>query len=1264
MHTQPIRKQDLGPTSIEEIQAVLTGKSNFAIVCQPGLHVSLLAIYALSQGKSYIPIDSNYPEQRICQILEDSKCELVFTDVSPDMCAPWRLDREIIQLSEAFFNLASSLASEGFSSFSATDLLTDPKGLAYTIFTSGSTGRPKGISISRSNIHNQLCWLSAEGHLSCTTRILQKTPIGFDAAQWEILAPLAGSMAVQGSIGSYRDPCKIVEDVKKGSINSLQAVPALIQAIVDINGFREMSTLSKLFSGGETLSWKLVHEIREQNPSIEIVNLYGPSECTINASAFCINTSIDASSREIGSVPIGTPVANTSFYLDTGSGEGFIRPRPHAQGELIICGEQVGLGYLNNEAETGKRFFEIAGSPAYKTGDLIRCDSNGQLIFVGRTDNQIKLRGNRIELDEISHHYQAHPWVTRAECVVVSDESVTSSQSLVAFMQLSPNAAPLMDGSEAETHHLSKENHLQVQAQLSNLGVRRDLVGPSLDFSQKMAGRLTNAIEEYSFQRKTYRSFGCGDVSTDDIGKLAQLFANHDPTPHPLLQELVPDIEKDPIAAILCGLSAFFSDSRLLPKYSYASPGSLYAIQTFISFGSESELAGSLFYFDPVQGTLLKVPGNNPCDRTQLHFISHTEAISKVYKKNVREVQYFELGHLLGFIRDLLEGTSLIPRFSEGTRPESIVPVSPTDIYLGSVTLEFDSSSRSQTHTYLEEPNWFITVPTESELAEPGVYKYVDGQLEAYKTSTSILQSDVIAINQEVFSSSSFGIGLYFIREELEAQRHYVSLGAALHRLQARCPSLGFMSSGYSSFSGNPLPSALKAAQILNVDESLNELAFYYALAGPISAEQRSHRGMNEDQVHMEGPTEIITRQIKEKVPSYMMPDRVVVMNQLPRTANGKIDRKALVSIASDKFKTKARNGRLPETENEIAVAKAWSQILKCTDIRANDNFFDLGGNSIRVMMLISQLRENLGIKASPQLLFANPTLEKFADSISGSRETSRAIDLIQPATNITNQTCTVMWPGLGGLPLSLRKLAGSVNLNGRVLGIQAQGLNEGEEILKDLDEVARKDIQLLPKNAELNLIGYSFGARVAIKAATQLAQMGRQVRSLALLCPGNPTLAPDNSIEQTGSRDSSVGNPEFLGMLLSVFNSPLRADDFRSARRTCQTIEDAIKFIHAKNKYISYGQVSRIVRLVATQYQFEYTFDEIEHYQPVCPTLVVKAKGDKYSSIDALLSANGEFMKSIEVEVDHYEILKPPFVTTLGNTIRDFQHYSSTVNK
>ncbi|HEX6339810.1 amino acid adenylation domain-containing protein [Umezawaea sp.] len=364
------------------------------------LVVALLGIW--KAGAAYVPLDPEHPEERSAAILANTGCECVLTS------------RSLPALLDEADGVVASAATMG-----------DP---AYVIHTSGSTGTPKGVVISHAGIANRVGWTVETHGLSADDRVLQKTSLSFDAAAWEVFAPLvSGGAVVLAPVGAERDPATMLAAVVRHRVTVLQVVPSVLRLLVAEPGLRDCTSLRLLFSAGEALHAELLQQLWAQLP-VETWNTYGPTECSIDATAYRCDPE-----QTTGPVPIGRPITGAHVLVLDENGEFAPIGVP---GELHLGGAGVALGYLGRTAMTAERFVPDPigppGSRLYRTGDRARWRSDGVLEYLGRLDDQLKISGVRIEPAEIEIAVQAHPGV-RA-CVVLGVPDNQGSKRLVAYV--------------------------------------------------------------------------------------------------------------------------------------------------------------------------------------------------------------------------------------------------------------------------------------------------------------------------------------------------------------------------------------------------------------------------------------------------------------------------------------------------------------------------------------------------------------------------------------------------------------------------------------------------------------------------------------------------------------------------------------------------------------------------------------------------------------------------------------------------------------
>lgn len=365
------------------------------------LVVALVAV--LRAGGAYLPIDLDHPAARIRAILDRAQPQVVLAADDPHGLYGGRL-----------------LTPQDWPD-AAPDMLPLPQcdDAAYVIFTSGSTGEPKGVVVTHRAIVNRLLWMQAHYGVGAKDRILQKTPATFDVSVWEFFLPLiAGAMLVVAPPDAHRDPRAIAALICAEAITTLHFVPSMLAAFLDAPE-SEGIAVARVFCSGEELPAELRDRFHARIRA-ELHNLYGPTEAAVDVSYWEAGPADD--SRP---VPIGHAVWNTRLViLDT-----WRRPvPPGVAGQLYLGGVQLARGYLGRPDLTDERFIADPFHPGerlYLTGDLARRRADGAVVFLGRADHQVKIRGLRIELGEVEAAIAA-TGLTRSVVVAARDERIVA----------------------------------------------------------------------------------------------------------------------------------------------------------------------------------------------------------------------------------------------------------------------------------------------------------------------------------------------------------------------------------------------------------------------------------------------------------------------------------------------------------------------------------------------------------------------------------------------------------------------------------------------------------------------------------------------------------------------------------------------------------------------------------------------------------------------------------------------------------------------
>ncbi|MGH6842447.1 MAG: non-ribosomal peptide synthetase, partial [Methylocella sp.] len=310
--------------------------------------------------------------------------------------------------------------------------LGGPGNLAYVMYTSGSTGRPKGVAVLHCALVNRVRWGISEFDLNPNDVVLQRTSPSIDVSAWEIFGSLAAGARVVIAGSAAFDPGHLIELVRLHSVTVIEVVPSLLHALLRTAGWSDCQTLRLVCCGGEAMSHELRAEFATSLRGCPLYNMYGPTETTIDASYFACDVLEGSYSESF--VPLGKAIRGAHFQVLDHQLNSVPRG---VTGELFIGGAGLARGYHHQPGLTAERFIPDAfgedGGRLYRTGDLARWRNDGLLEFRGRADHQVKLRGLRIELEEIEARLKEYAGVTSAAVVMRSDRKGESS--LVAFVE-------------------------------------------------------------------------------------------------------------------------------------------------------------------------------------------------------------------------------------------------------------------------------------------------------------------------------------------------------------------------------------------------------------------------------------------------------------------------------------------------------------------------------------------------------------------------------------------------------------------------------------------------------------------------------------------------------------------------------------------------------------------------------------------------------------------------------------------------------------
>lgn len=375
----------------DDLVGILLDRSEWMVIAMLGV---------LKSGAAYVPVDPFYPEERIAYMLEDSKCKVMIT--------PEELNK--------FKQQQNNYSKENLPHISGLS------NLAYVIYTSGSTGKPKGVMVEHGNLACFNQNLTERYGFRPGMKLAALTTYTFDISVLELLGTLSTGVYVR--VMDEIDPLQILAQLKKHQINILQLTPSRLNQLTTASfSYGQLSGLDILMIGGEALPEKMYNDLRKQLPQVSVLNVYGPTEATIWSTWLPVHNSTK--------VNIGKPLIGEYVYVLNEHGQ--LLPTGVA-GELHIAGTGVTRGYLNRPELTAEKFVANPFRPGermYKTGDIGRWLPDGNIECMGRVDDQVKVRGFRIELDEISAVLQTHSTVK--EAVVVARIVTGQEKELIAY---------------------------------------------------------------------------------------------------------------------------------------------------------------------------------------------------------------------------------------------------------------------------------------------------------------------------------------------------------------------------------------------------------------------------------------------------------------------------------------------------------------------------------------------------------------------------------------------------------------------------------------------------------------------------------------------------------------------------------------------------------------------------------------------------------------------------------------------------------------
>jgi len=820
------------------------------------LVVALLGV--LRAGAAYVPLDPSYPGERIAFLLEDAGIPVLISS------APLLSKLPSLWLQTICMDTDWPLIEQ--QSGKQLGETANAKNLAYLIYTSGSTGKPKAVGIE----HRQLTH-----YVKAAVDKMQCEP-GWRFAWLSTVAADLGNTILFGSLCSggelhivsddrSRDARQLQPYLRERKIDCMKLTPSHLLSLQALGDSSELLPRRLLVLGGEASRWEWVEELDAANLACRILNHYGPTECAVGAIAWNFDPGAKLGNSNI---PLGTPLANVRIYVL--NAEGLPLPAGMA-GELAIGGEGVARGYIGHPALTAERFVpdpfaKEIGARLYRTGDKARWRSDGLIEFLGRIDNQFKIRGYRVEPGEIESVLNGHPNVLHSAVALQGD---AAAQKLIGYVSLREGAAP---------------------APRKNLYALPN--GMSIVHQNNVE---TDYLYREIFESRVYLQHGI-EVPTDacvfDVG------AN---------------------------------------------------IGLFTLFAVEQAPQGRIYAFEPIRPLFEKLKANaapykNVVTVFQMGMAEADRTAEFAYFPRYSMMSgmsfYSDVDLEIGVIKRILEN-----RVREGNRDAEILSAQPSDFL----------------NERFQREEEICTLRRLSSLIAELEVEYID-----------LLKIDVQRAELDVLRGIDDADWERIAQIVMEAHDGWsAKTEGRLREIVRLLESRGFE------------VTAMQYGELEGTDRWN-----VYARNPKIISRRPVTRSWQTKSQDSEGKTtafeayasEDLRTFLKDRLPDYMVPARVMVLPHIPLTKNGKLDRRALPPVKDEVDTTESYvPARNPIEETLCSI---WSQVLSVGRVGIHDDFFVLGGHSLLATQVVSRIQNSIEVEVPLTAIFRSPTVAGLAGEI------------------------------------------------------------------------------------------------------------------------------------------------------------------------------------------------------------------------------------------------------------------------------------------
>jgi amino acid adenylation domain-containing protein len=951
----------------------------------PELVVALLGI--LKAGGAYVPVNPQYPRERIRMMLDDCGARVAVAQSCLAHALPADGPRLVLVDRDA-----EAIARE-----SAADPRVDPgaDGAAYVIYTSGSTGRPKGVVVPHRAVL-RLVMNTDYVRIGADDTVLQLAPVAFDASTLELWGPLlnGGRLALFPPVLPTLEA--LGEFIARQGVTTAWLTAGLFHQMVDTN-LPGLRPLRQLLAGGDVLSVPHVRRVLEAHPELRLINGYGPTENT----TFSCCHAVQPEDAERASIPIGRPIASTTAYvLNAG-----LRPVPvDVPGQLYVGGDGLARGYLRAPGLTAARyvpdpFSRTPGARMYGTGDRVRWREDGTLEFLGRIDQQVKVRGYRIEPGEVESVLERHPAVAAA--VVHVREDAPGDRRLVAYVV--PAKADAPEAAEEEAG-LGEGQVRQWEMLFDDMyaGTRGTEEGDAtfdiVGWNSSYTGEPIPAAEMREWVEATVariRALRPGRVLELGVGTGLLLFRV---APHARAY-LGTDLSERALrtlgervraagglppvtllqreAADFGGIQARGFDTAVLNSVCQYFPGAAYFASVVDGAVERLEDGGAFFIGDVRNRLTLEA------FRTAVEFDAAADSVP------LREVRQ-RARRIVDEEEELVADPDFFPALAERNGR------------IGRVDVRV---KRGAHHNELTRHRYDAVLHVGPAAARtPARALAWDAGMTMDDARRTLVDAPGEALAVLGVPDARIARELRIVQLAAEADG-LATVGDARRALDAHPPIAVDPEDAWALAEALGMAAEVRVADAGRFDVLFQRPESIECDFPPRALVPRPLESYTNDPLHAAQARELAPRLrawLKEKLPEYMLPSAVVLLQALPLTPNGKVDRRALPAPEPLRQGDASQMAE-PRTEAERQLAAIWAEVLRLERVYADDNFFDLGGHSLLATQMVTRVREAFQIELPLARIFEAPTVAGLAEVVEAAQVDAMAA-LLDDLDDLTDE--------------------------------------------------------------------------------------------------------------------------------------------------------------------------------------------------------------------------------------------------------------------